>query len=776
MRARHAARWALWLVTLGLLCGVAAWRVNPAAPIQTNILALLPGHHANATLATATQRSRAAFSQQLLALVRGPDDANTRKAAGEARMALLAAGLTPSADGGQIDKALALYRRHGFALLDAAQATRFERDGAKALATAVAVALASPTGLVSLGHDPGGYVGRYVANLPRPYPEFLPDGPLLSAQRGDQRVFLLRMALPAAAFGAKGSVQAAQAVKAARRAVVEACGACRFEATGAALFAEAARHEAQHESIWLSVTSTLLIMILIAIVYRSLAPHVLGFLQLGASVVAGGAAVIAVFGSIHILTLVFGTTLLGIAIDYAFLYFSEYWFGHSPPEAVMRKIRAGLGIGLLTGVLAFACMALTGFPALSQMAVFSVAGLLEAALVVALIFPITLTRPPQVAAHPLVDWPARYMACASRPSRGRWLLPLIALLLALPGWAQLKTRDDVRALSHFPPQLLKVDQSIRTTLGRFPASGFFLTEAPTLGQALAREATLFGRIGKAVPQANPLGLSRYLPAPSAQKASLAAWQHVLGNSVALRQAFTQLGLPAALADHVQVGWQAANKTPLTASAVLAAVPAMQHFVIHTQSGVALMATVFGQHAIDNAALLAAATGVPGVRYIEPLARIDHTFARIRVRATWLVVIGYLLISAILVVRYGWREALRMLYPPLLALAVTLGALGWLGVPLNVFSVIALILILGLGRDYAVFLREVGARERSPALSVTLSALTTLIGFGLLALSATPALHAFGLTTGIGILASYLVAPLSLPPLRHDEVLPEEASA
>jgi predicted exporter len=69
----------------------------------------------------------------------------------------------------------------------------------------------------------------------------------------------------------------------------------------------------------------------------------------------------------------------------------------------------------------------------------------------------------------------------------------------------------------------------------------------------------------------------------------------------------------------------------------------------------------------------------------------------------------------------------------------------------------------LGRDYAVFLREGGAQSLSPALAVTLSALTMLCSFGLLALSQIPALHAFGLATLIGILASYLSAPLSLPP-------------
>ncbi|HET7921528.1 MAG TPA: hypothetical protein VFM15_02110, partial [Gammaproteobacteria bacterium] len=229
------------------------------------------------------------------------------------------------------------------------------------------------------------------------------------------------------------------------------------------------------------------------------------------------------------------------------------------------------------------------------------------------------------------------------------------------------------------------------------------------------------------------------------------------------EAFTRLGLPAQLATRIETAWHAASHAPLTDAVLFRAAPDLERFVIPTDHGVALIATVIGRHELDAAALGKLATTLPGVQFVAPLNRIADTFQRIRERATWLVILGYLLISALLVWRYGRREALRMLYPPLLALGVTLGALGWLGVPLNVFVVVALILILGLGRDYAVFLREGGALRRSPALAVTLSAATTLASFGLLALSQIPALHAFGLATLIGILASYLAAPLSLPP-------------
>lgn len=761
-------RWAVWALSLGALCALALVRVDPAGPLETNILTLLPDQHDNQALDKASELSREAFSQQLLALVTGPDDPRTRQAASAVRKTLLDAGLAAGETNDSVDSALALFRDHPFVLLTPAQRRRFDNEGAKALATDVAVALASPAGMVNIGSDPAGYVTRFVSSLPRPYPEFMPDGSMLSARRGDQRIFLLRLSAGQEAFGTRGSELAAQAVAASEKAAHRICPECRFQATGAALFAAAARHEAKSESTWLALSSTLLIMLLIAFVFRSLAPHLLGFLQLFASVAAASATVIVVFGSINILTLVFGTTLLGIAIDYAFLYFSEYWFGASPPARVMGKIRAGLGVGLATGVLAFAFLALTGFPALTQIALFSVAGLLEAALVVVLIFPVTLRKPPDVTMPAIADWPARFVARACRPSRWRWLLPLLALLLALPGWFWLKPSDDVRELSHFPPRLLQVDQNIRQTLARFPASGFFLIEAPDLDTALQRESVLFARLDKDQPDANPLGLSRFLPSVTRQRASLDSWGKLLADPAAVRQAFVATGLPGKLADHVERGWQGAPRSMLEPEQLFAAVPDLKRFVIPVDDGVALIATVFSDRELGGNTLAAEADGLAGVRFVEPLTRIADTLAGVRVRAVWLLVIGYLIISLLLVWRYRWREGLRMVYPPLLAMGITLGVMGWLGEPVNVFVVVALILILGLGRDYAVFLREVGARERSPALAVTLSAITTLLSFGLLALSSIPALHVFGLATGIGILASYLLAPLSLPPCSAQE--------
>lgn len=47
--------------------------------------------------------------------------------------------------------------------------------------------------------------------------------------------------------------------------------------------------------------------------------------------------------------------------------------------------------------------------------------------------------------------------------------------------------------------------------------------------------------------------------------------------------------------------------------------------------------------------------------------------------------------------------------------------------------------------------------------MTLAAASTLLSFGLLALSGTPALQAFGLTLAVGVFLAWLLTPFFLPP-------------
>jgi predicted exporter len=152
--------------------------------------------------------------------------------------------------------------------------------------------------------------------------------------------------------------------------------------------------------------------------------------------------------------------------------------------------------------------------------------------------------------------------------------------------------------------------------------------------------------------------------------------------------------------------------------------------------------------------------LPGVRLIDRIAQTTETLSRYRYAMTLLLVAVYAVAALILLLRFGRRDAARMLLPSVAATLTTVGIFGWLGVPFNLFTLLALWLVLGLGIDYGIFLRHGRAHRVTAILSVTLSACTTLIAFGLLALSATPFIRSIGLTLLFAITLSWLFALLA----------------
>jgi predicted exporter len=126
-----------------------------------------------------------------------------------------------------------------------------------------------------------------------------------------------------------------------------------------------------------------------------------------------------------------------------------------------------------------------------------------------------------------------------------------------------------------------------------------------------------------------------------------------------------------------------------------------------------------------------------------------------------VAYGAALIALLLVVGLrSVRRALRVLLPSAAALCLTVGLLAACGVRLGVFHLVALLLVLGIGLNYALFLEAAvsnSARRARAAQALALCVATTVLTFGLLAASATPVLRAIGLTVAIGALLSVVLA-------------------
>ncbi len=182
-------------------------------------------------------------------------------------------------------------------------------------------------------------------------------------------------------------------------------------------------------------------------------------------------------------------------------------------------------------------------------------------------------------------------------------------------------------------------------------------------------------------------------------------------------------------------------------------------------GVAAMVVVSGARDAETGRTLQAvadAVGSPQVRveYVDRVDRIGALLGELRRHTAVWVVLAMALMTLALVWRYR-RRAWRVIVPPFGATLIVLTAFALAGVPLNIFNQLGLLLVLGIGLDAGIFNVE-HARQPSAWLAITLSTLTSLLAFGMLAFSVTPALHYLGLTCLIGLASVWVLVPWVRP--------------
>ena len=156
-----------------------------------------------------------------------------------------------------------------------------------------------------------------------------------------------------------------------------------------------------------------------------------------------------------------------------------------------------------------------------------------------------------------------------------------------------------------------------------------------------------------------------------------------------------------------------------------------------------------------------AAALPNVTLVDKASSVSRAFSEYRRGLGYGLAAAVLVVLAILVWRYGWRGGPAVLLAPLLGIGAALASAGYRDAPVTVFTAMALMLVLGVGVNYAIFLVEGRERPGTTGVAVLLSAATTVLSFGLLAFSGTPALAGFGATLLCGIAVAVLATPLSL---------------
>jgi predicted exporter len=187
----------------------------------------------------------------------------------------------------------------------------------------------------------------------------------------------------------------------------------------------------------------------------------------------------------------------------------------------------------------------------------------------------------------------------------------------------------------------------------------------------------------------------------------------------------------------------------------------------------LIAEVGGRRALitylrgirDEDAVRTAIEEVDGAVYFDQRRFVQEVYGEYRERTVGVVVSGCFAVLGLLWLRYRRLRPSLAAFLPSLVVALALAALAVaFDTRVSLLHLIGLVLVMGIGVDYGIFV--VDSQEDSRQVGVTmlnllLAALTTLLVFGVLALSEHPILNALGFTAGLGVLLAFLLAPLAL---------------
>ncbi|MCP5040226.1 MAG: MMPL family transporter [bacterium] len=551
-----------------------------------------------------------------------------------------------------------------------------------------------------------------------------------------------------------------------------------LERSGIHRFAVASERQGVAEMRWMSTTSIAAIAALFLYLFRSPKLLVLAILPLSTGLLAATAASIAIFREIHLTTVVFGSTLIGVCIDYPIHYLCHHTLLPDPdgPLGSIRRVWPAISMGALTTIAGFAGLAGSSFPGIRELGAFAAVGIAAALVATRAILPNLLSGTPS-ASHTqrrAVQTLARGFRSLERSRIGLRISLPISVLLICVGAPFVTWEDDVFALSPpIDPSWVEEDRRVRAWLPPMDLGRFVVAIADDDQAALELNDTIHGRLLEAKAQGvleDFRSLHTFLPAASLQQRNFDALRNVRNLSSRLigtleREGFVPEAFRAfeeTLASNApaRLRFRDFEATPLE--------PMLSPFRMDLDDRVGVLTFLIGVNEPEQ--LEKAIADLPGVHYFEQQRFIEESYAHYRKRVFQLVAAGLLAVAALLFARFrSARKTLATVTPALLAALLTLALLSLCGATITLLHLLGLLLVLSIGVDYTIFLvsTEPSAEHRAATLlSLCIACASTCLSFGLLSFSAFPALQALGVSTGLGALLSLILAPSALSLLDH----------
>jgi predicted exporter len=782
------------LVWLALIA-IAAWQAA-RTPIRTDLSVFLPRSPAIEQQILIEQLRAGALARLVLVGIEG-GTAEERAEASRALAAALRADAqftqVANGDGQSLQADRAFVFRQRYLLSPTVDAARFSVDGLRTAISETIDAVASPAGMLAaslLPRDPTGETLQLIDSLAGPVAPRREAG-VWAAHDGERALLMVALRAPLIDSDAQ------QRALAALDQQFDALNLpkLRLLKTGPAVFAAESRERIITEAAALSTLSTVLVVALLWFAYRSVPTLLLGLVPVACGVLAGFAVVGAGFGYVHGVTLAFGVTMIGEAVDYAVYLFVQAEGGHDPVNSAtwQQRLWPTLRLGMATSIAGFGVLLLSGFPGLAQPGLFAIAGLIAAAL--ATRYGLPLLVPQGFKLRDLSAIGSRLEAGMQRLAHWRhWIwLPCLAAVAIIGSNADRLWQRELTALSPVSLEARQLDATLRADLGAPDVRYIVAVPASSREAALRGAEATAARLAPLVQQ----GLlshfdtpTRWLPSEATQRARQKALPTTAELQSRLQPALQGLPLrPEKLQGFVE-DVERARQAPLLTADALAGTSlglGLQSLLVEREAPAAgepawlALLPLHGLAGADEVTALRAALasvdrGGQAPLLLDMKSATDTMYADYLREAAWLS--GGAGLAIVLLLAASLRSLPRLVRVALPLAAAVLCVVGGLiaaGVQLTLLHLVGLLLVVAVGSNYSLLFDRRGQLETSASrseatrmlVSVALAMATTILTFGVLAFSSVPVLGMIGSTVAPGVVLAFLFSAALAPPLHHD---------
>jgi predicted exporter len=516
-------------------------------------------------------------------------------------------------------------------------------------------------------------------------------------------------------------------------------------AGGVFFHAATAASDSRSDVIKITSIATVGVVALLFALFRSLHLLVVPVCSVAVGIASGFAAAYSMFSGLHVITLIFGASLIGVVIDYSLHFFIHERLS-SGNESRSGLYRA-LILSLITSVLAYSVLGGSGQTILIQVAVFSAFGLSAALVCVIALCPL-IKRNAKLHDGWILAFISKAKPLLSKiPARAIVITTFVGLVgsIYIRDWV-ISSGNDPSKFVRADQQQLQIDRRIGQATLQFEPGTFLLISGANAADIFVKTEAFFQRIEQegSIDTSRFVTLTTVIPSPQGQRGNYDLSGRIYGPDGLVDDFMAVMSLSIETAGLKAAYANSQNQLLEPSELSLAMKDVFPPLWFRDESGAELSVTLIPQ-GVDLALLAKVSGEIDGVSLSNVLDISREGLRSKKAAGLALFLPLSFLVAGFLLAVYRRASAGLIVIVPVLSVSVVIGLFTLLGYPVTLFQLMALYLAVGLGLDYSIFVYEIRSEGQLAERAISVSAITSLLSFGLLGLSGIPVVSGFGLT-------------------------------